>query len=348
MCACISPCATPHRVIKPLTMSNAAVTLLRAHLDQLRLGGCTTVALNPEAQQALAKLGGQVPRARPQAPAARAGGATFDPAGSSAPVLGSLRQALVAEAPPLSTSPASPPTTAPRTVPATAAPRTAGERTILEVEGTTVAEKLSSLAAMAQSDPAPRALDSLRDTMVFAVGSPEARLMFIGEAPGAEEERQREPFVGPAGQLLTKIIENAMGLQRASVYISNICKFRPGMGEGQGNRNRQPTPEEMEACLPYIQTEIRLVRPQVIVALGATAATGLGVLGAVGRLRSRFHDVDGIPTMVTYHPSYILRQEQEGGGTIARRQVWEDMLMVMEKLGMPISDKQRGFFRPRA
>jgi len=324
-------------------MSNAAVTLLRAHLDQLRLGGCATVALNPEAQQALAKLGGQVPRARPQAPVGRAGGAAFDPAAAVAPVLGSLRQALVAEAPTLST----PPAMAPRTVPATVAPRTVGERTILEVQGTTVAEKLASLAAMAQSDTAPRALASLRDTMVFAVGSAEARLMFIGEAPGAEEERQREPFVGPAGQLLTKIIENAMGLQRAAVYISNICKFRPGMGEGQGNRNRQPTPEEMEACLPYIQTEIRLIRPQVIVALGATAATGLGVLGAVGRLRSRFHDVDGIPTMVTYHPSYILRQEQEGGGTIARRQVWEDMLMVMEKLGMPISDKQRGFFRPK-
>ena len=335
-------------------MSNAAVILLRAHLDQLRQGGCATVALNPEAQQALAKLGGQVPKARPQAPAGRAGGAAFDPTAASAPVLGSLRQALVAEAPPreapappLSAAPASSPAMAPRTVPATAVPRTAGERTIIEVQGATVAEKLANLAAMAQSDPAPRALASLRDTMVFAVGSAEARLMFIGEAPGAEEERQREPFVGPAGQLLTKIIENAMGLQRAAVYISNICKFRPSMGEGQGNRNRQPTPEEMEACLAYIQTEIRLIRPQVIVALGATAATGLGVIGAVGRLRSRFHDVDGIPTMVTYHPSYILRQEQEGGGTIARRQVWEDMLMVMEKLGMPISDKQRGYFRQK-
>ena len=210
-----------------------------------------------------------------------------------------------------------------------------------------MAEKLAHLAAMAAADPVPRSLGTLRETMVFAVGSPEARLMFVGEAPGAEEERQREPFVGPAGQLLTKIIENAMGLQRAAVYISNICKFRPSMGEGQGSRNRQPTAEEMNACVQYIQTEIRLIRPTVIVALGATAATGLGLVGAVGRLRSRFHEVDGVPAMVTYHPSYILRQEQEGGGMIARRQVWEDMLMVMEKLGMPISEKQRGYFKPK-
>jgi len=200
---------------------------------------------------------------------------------------------------------------------------------------------------MAEADQAPRALGTLRPTMVFAVGNPEARLMFVGEAPGAEEERQREPFVGPAGQLLTKIIENAMGMQRSSVYISNICKFRPSMGEGQGSRNRQPTAVEMQACVRYIQTEIRLIRPTVIVALGGTASTGLGIEGPVGRLRSRFHQVDGIPTMVTYHPSYILRQEQEGGGMIARRQVWEDMLMVMEKLGMPISDKQRAFFKPK-
>ena len=210
-----------------------------------------------------------------------------------------------------------------------------------------MAEKINNLAMMAESDPIPQSLGTLRQTMVFAVGSPEARLMFVGEAPGEHEEQMREPFVGPAGQLLTKIIENAMGLQRSSVYISNICKFRPSTGANQGSRNRAPTPEEMAACVRYIQTEISLIRPAVIVALGATAATGLGIIGAVGRLRNRFHAVDGIPTMVTYHPSYILRQEMEGGGTVARRQVWEDMLMVMEKLGLPISEKQRGFFKPK-
>jgi DNA polymerase len=209
-------------------------------------------------------------------------------------------------------------------------------------------EKLANLAAQAESDLKPRALGTLRDTMVFAVGSPQATLMFVGEAPGVEEERQREPFVGPAGQLLTKIITNAMGLRREDVYISNICKFRPSMGEGQGSRNRPPTAEEMAACLPYIQTEIALIRPQIIVALGATASTGLGIDGPVGRLRGRFHELNGTPVMVTYHPSYLLRQDQDGKGMEARRLVWEDMLIVMEKLGMSINDKQRNFFKPKA
>ncbi|MDB6072681.1 MAG: phage polymerase-related protein [Verrucomicrobiaceae bacterium] len=332
-------------------MSSAAVTLLRAHLDQLRLGGRTTVPLNAEAREALAKLSGQAPLMRSAAPVpvqGRAGqrAGAYDEF-QDAPPLGSLRQALTSGQAPIVASRAPEPTPAPVAPPEAQPAAPAGGWTVIDVPGATLTEKLAQLAAIAEADPAPRALGSLRETMVFAVGSPEARLMFVGEAPGAEEERQREPFVGPAGQLLTKIIENAMGLQRPTMYISNICKFRPSMGEGQGNRNRQPTPEEMEACVRYIQTEIRLIRPTVIVALGATAATGLGLQGAVGRLRSRFHEVDGIPTMVTYHPSYILRQEQEGGGMIARRQVWEDMLMVMEKLGMPISEKQRAFFKPK-
>jgi len=200
---------------------------------------------------------------------------------------------------------------------------------------------------MAEEDPKPKALGTLRDTMVFAVGNPQASLMFIGEAPGAEEERQREPFVGPAGQLLTKIITNAMGLRREDVYISNICKFRPIVDGVQGSRNRQPTAEEMAACLPYIRTEISLIRPQVIVALGATAAQGLGIEGGVGRLRARFHEFQGIPVMVTYHPSWLLRQEQENKGNESKRLVWEDMLMVMERLGMNISEKQRSFFKPK-
>ncbi len=325
-------------------MSNAALILLRAHLDQVRQSGKTTVPLTAAARQVLPVLGRRAPVNL------RAGLAPAVVAEPSVPERPLPVREQVARP-----SVAPTPAPAPRERPASewsqpsAAPafRPAAERSILEVPGATVAEKLANLAAMAEADPAPRALGSLRETMVFAVGSAEAQLMFVGEAPGAEEERQREPFVGPAGQLLTKIIENAMGLQRAGVYISNICKFRPGMGEGQGSRNRQPTPEEMNACLPYIQTEIRLIRPQVIVALGATAASGLGLPGAVGRLRSRFHEVDGIPTMVTYHPSYILRQEQEGGGMVARRQVWEDMLMVMEKIGLPISVKQRGYFKPK-
>jgi len=215
---------------------------------------------------------------------------------------------------------------------------------VIAVEGATKAQKLAALAALAEAAPAPRALGSLRDTLVFATGSPEADLMFIGEAPGAEEERQREPFVGPAGQKLTDILR-AMGLERDQVYITNICKFRPAMPE-QGSSNRAPTGEEMRACLPFILTEIEIIRPKVIIALGKTACEGLGIEGPVSRLRGRFFEVRGIPAMVTFHPSFILREERlTGGGIEVKRQVWEDMLQVMEKCGLPISAKQRGFFQ---
>ena len=181
--------------------------------------------------------------------------------------------------------------------------------------------------------------------MVFATGTPDAAVMFIGEAPGAEEEKLAEPFVGPAGQLLTKIIQ-AMGLTRSAVYISNICKYRPKIDGGpQGSANRPPTPEEMAACLPYIDEEIAIVSPKVIVALGSTAATGLGIEGTVGRLRGSFREYQKIPVMVTYHPSFLLRREKEDGGGIAeKRLVWEDILKVMELTALPISDKQRGYF----
>ena len=130
----------------------------------------------------------------------------------------------------------------------------------------------------------------------------------------------------------------AMGLERRKVYISNICKFRPAM-DNQGSGNRKPTAEEMRACVPFVLTEIDLIKPLVIVALGATAAEGLGIPGTVGGLRGKFHSTGGIPTMVTYHPSYLLREEQTGDGIRAKRAVWEDMLKVMEKLGLPISAK---------
>lgn len=295
-------------------MSKAAIVMLRAYLDRQAVQGVTHVPLSELGRGAIRNLvKNPISKRREAAAEARI-------------------QAL--ESPP-------PPVEAPK-------PATTPAAEVINVPGDTLDEKLARLAVMAEEDPKPKALGTLRDTMVFAVGNPEARLMFIGEAPGAEEERQREPFVGPAGQLLTKIITNAMGLRREDVYISNICKFRPAVEGFQGSRNRQPTPEEMAACLPYIRTEIALIRPQVIVALGATAAQGLGIEGGVGRLRARFHEFQGIPVMVTYHPSYLLRQEQDGKGMESKRLVWEDMLMVMEQLGMSISDKQRGYFKPKA
>ena len=119
-------------------------------------------------------------------------------------------------------------------------------------------EKLAYLRQRAADWKPAKRLGTLRETMVFAVGNPRARLMLVGEAPGYEEERQGEPFVGPAGQLLTKIL-GAMGLQRGDVYISNVCKFRPSMGENQGTANRAPSPEELAACSPLIMAEIRAI-----------------------------------------------------------------------------------------
>lgn len=194
-----------------------------------------------------------------------------------------------------------------------------------------------------------RALGTLFETVVFAVGNPQADLMFVGEAPGAEEEKQRKPFVGPAGQKLTQIIQ-AMGYSREDVYISNIVKFRPKKGDGrfQGSSNRKPDPTEMAACMPFIRREIEVVRPKVIVALGLTAAEGLlEVGGTLSSLRNGVHTFQGVPVIVTYHPSYLLRQEGEGDpvkAKRAKRAVWEDMLRAMEILEIPISEKQRNFF----
>ena len=149
------------------------------------------------------------------------------------------------------------------------------------------------------------------------------------------------PFVGPAGRLLTKIIQT-MGLRREAVYISNIVKFRPKIGDGrQGTSNRAPSPEEMAASVDYVKREIEIVEPKIIVALGGTAMTGLlGLDGSVGRARGRKYEFEGRPAIVTYHPSYLLRS----GALSEKRKVWEDMLFAMEELGMPVSEKQRGFF----
>lgn len=179
-----------------------------------------------------------------------------------------------------------------------------------------------------------------RKQVVFGTGNPHADLMFVGEAPGAEEDAQGEPFVGPAGQLLTKIIV-AMGLRREEVYIANILKCRPDMPPGAPG-NRKPTIEEMVQCQPWLERQIELIGPRVLVALGATAVQGLlGIEEPIGRLRGRWQEYRGIPLMPTYHPSYLLRSERLAD----KRRVWEDMMAVLERLGLPISEKQRGYFK---
>jgi DNA polymerase len=181
-------------------------------------------------------------------------------------------------------------------------------------------------------------LASSRKNVVFGVGSIDAQLMFVGEAPGADEDEQGEPFVGKAGQLLTKIIQ-ATGLSRADVYIANILKCRPDT-PGQSAGNRKPTAEEMQTCIPYLHEQIDWIKPKVIVALGGTAVEGLLNKSGITKLRGHWQTYRGIPLMPTYHPSYLLRNQSLS----EKRNVWEDMLAVMEKLGMPISEKQRNFF----
>ncbi|QYY34713.1 uracil-DNA glycosylase family protein [Ruficoccus sp. ZRK36] len=176
--------------------------------------------------------------------------------------------------------------------------------------------------------------------LVLGVGSLDAEIFFCGEAPGADEEVQGEPFVGKAGELLTKII-GAMGLKREQVYIGNIMNWRPEHDKPYGNR--KPVEVEMAYCLPHLKAQIEIVQPKVIVALGSTAVDGLFGFGAgkgMRRIRGQWCEFESIPTIITFHPSYLLHQ----GTMRVKREVWEDMLAVMEKTGLPISDKQRGYF----
>ncbi|MCE0522674.1 MAG: uracil-DNA glycosylase [Methylacidiphilales bacterium] len=209
----------------------------------------------------------------------------------------------------------------------------------IEITGSSKVEKLRHLAERASVCVKCPHLVARRHTVVFGVGNPEAKLMFVGEAPGEEEDLQGEPFVGRAGQLLTKMII-AMGLTREQVYIANIVKCRPDMPLGTSG-NRKPTKQEMETCVPYLRAQIEVIKPGVMVALGATAVEGLlGPIGTIGSLRGKFLEYRGTPLMPTYHPSYLLRNQSN----TEKRKVWEDLLKVMERLEMPITDKQRGFF----
>jgi len=178
-----------------------------------------------------------------------------------------------------------------------------------------------------------------RTQTVFGVGNPDADLMFIGEAPGADEDQQGEPFVGRAGQLLTRILK-AMNFAREDVYIANILKCRPDM-PARSFGNRPPTPIEMQTCRPYLLEQIDIIQPSVLVALGAVAVEGLlGTRAAMREMRGRWHTYNSIPLMITYHPAYLLRNQAPS----EKRKVWEDMLQVMERLELPISERQRNYF----
>lgn len=362
----------PARFLNSCPVPNTAyTTLLDAairHLEHLREQGVRHVSVDPTRLAALKTS----PRLAPVARSVPAGGPLAPPRSAKKPVPSASRPpaAFPASSPPA--LPARPPATPAAAAPLPPAPATTGLGTSPDrpravsapapagpvLPGTdqpslfgaplrkrelSPAEKETAMAELRQRALACRKCPHLvvaRRNVVFGVGNIHAALMFVGEAPGMDEDAQGEPFVGKAGQLLTRIIQT-MGLRREDVYIANILKCRPDT-PGQTSGNRRPTATEMATCLPYLLEQIEIIRPRVIVALGATAVEGLFGKAPAGitRTRGTWLSFQDIPVMPTYHPAYLLRNQ----ALTEKRKVWEDMLAVMEKLGLPISEKQRNYF----
>jgi len=309
-----------------------SLTAITEELRRLKLAGVTTVPVADETLERLRRVVGR------RAAATSAENAVEPTAPKTAPVIPAA-------------APAAPTAVKPREVVRPAAAVVSDPlRTPPEVRlpAGTKAERWAALKALVEGDPNCRAHLRPGKRVVLGVGSLDAALMFVGEAPGAEEELQGEPFVGPAGQLLTRMIV-AMGVAREEVYIGNIMNWRPGLPTAEGQEqvgNRPPTAGEMAYCLPFLRAQVEVVAPRFLVALGATAAQGLlgaGAFKTLGEVRGRWHEFGGIPLMVTYHPSYILREPTPR----RKRLIWEDLLQVMERAGLPISDRQRGHFLER-
>jgi DNA polymerase len=191
------------------------------------------------------------------------------------------------------------------------------------------ADRLLEIAKVVSTCPKCPILVATRNRTVFGDGSPTARLMFIGEAPGAEEDRRGIPFVGRAGQLLTDMITKGMGLSRDEVYITNVLKCRPP-------GNRDPLPDESANCLPYLEQQLEIIRPEFLCLLGRVAAQNLlQTTVAMGKLRGRWHSVRGIKALVTYHPSYLLRNPP------AKKDAWEDLQIIMNEMGLKVPARKK-------
>lgn len=206
------------------------------------------------------------------------------------------------------------------------------------------ATQLAWLQAQVASCPTYLERGGDKEKLVFGSGPPDATIFFCGDAPGAEEERQGQPFQGPDGELLTKIIL-AMGLKREEIYLDNILKWRPH--NEKNKRTRPPSPEEMYFCLPFLKAQVEIIQPKVIVSLGhltASALLGPDPKRRMASIRGSWQEFAGIPLMVTFHPSYLSNAESDANPNAKKRLAWQDMLQVMEKAGLPISEKQRGYF----
>ncbi len=317
-----------------------------AHLEALRAQGAKTALVREDTLRALLAPPLQPASPRPATPALRP-----NPVASPKPVALADPQPTTEETTPAAfASPAKPSAAAvarwSRTAASNSMPKSRPAPELAKPPLPPPLSREAKEAAIAELRPlvlgcvrCPN-LVKARKNVVFGVGDIHSPLMFVGEAPGADEDERGEPFVGRAGELLTKII-GAMGLSRSQVFIANILKCRPDT-PGQSAGNRKPAPEEMATCIPWLEKQIDIIQPKAMVALGATAIEGLlgKTLIGVTRLRGQWQSYRGIPLMPTYHPAYVLRNQAMS----VKREVWEDMLKVMEKLAMPISEKQRGYF----
>lgn len=212
------------------------------------------------------------------------------------------------------------------TEPTDRGPKGAGGASAKPASGSTVATLSDLIDRMASCTRC--GLHRTRTNIVFGEGNPSSRLMFVGEGPGRDEDLQGRPFVGRAGMLLTKIIE-AMGLKRADVYIANIVKCRP-----PGNRN--PEPDEISECLPYLEKQVEIIEPEIICSLGNVATQTLtGMRSGISSMRGRFYDYRGVKLIPTFHPAACLRKPE------TKRLVWEDIKKVMQFLGLPIRGVMR-------
>lgn len=203
-----------------------------------------------------------------------------------------------------------------------------------------MSQSLEGIFKQMAVDPVFKSLGSLREKLVHAEGETSADVMLVGEAPSYHDELKGAPFSGPAGKKMEAILK-AMGITRSEVYMTNLVKYRPAM-PNQTTNTRKPNAAEIEASMRYLMAEVKAVQPKVIIVLGATAAKSfIGPDVPVADLLGSFHKVAGVPVRATYHPSYLLAE----GVTEQKKEVWRDMLDVMELLEMPISEKQRGYFR---
>lgn len=319
----------------------AVLKALTSELRRLKANGVKTVSVAPETLQALRSVVNERIRNQSGGQAELGGGSTEStPVSSRSPLPSSSTSEAWSvsgtEKPPLKSATSSVAASSPSLLPPP-------PQVTLPVGSKS--ERLAWLQEKVLGDPVCQEHLRPGKKAVVGVGNLDATIFFCGEAPGAEEEVLGEPFVGPAGQLLTRMIQ-AMGLKREQVYIGNIMNWRPDLPTPAGQEqigNRPPTPEELSYCLPYLRAQLEIVDPQVIVALGSTAAQGLFGVGSfrtLGEIRGRWKLFSDKPVMVTYHPSYILRNASNR----SKRAIWEDLLKVMEKVDLTISEKQRGFF----